>query len=53
MRARHAFGRLAASGLVASIAVVGCTDNPVSRATKGAWDQGERAAEKMLESVGL
>jgi len=53
MRARHAFGRLAASGLVASIAVVGCTDNPVSRAAKGAWDQGERAAEKMLESVGL
>lgn len=53
MRARPAFGRLTAAGLVASIAVVGCTENPVSRAAKGAWDQGERVAGKMLESVGL
>ena len=53
MREMPAFGILVAGALVTAIAVVGCTDNPVSRAAKGAGDQGERVAGKMLESVGL
>lgn len=52
MREMPAFGILVAGALVTAIAVVGCTDNPVSQAAQGAWKQGEDAAGRLLESVG-
>ena len=53
MREMPAFGILVAGVLVAAIAVVGCTDNPVSQAAQGAWKQGEDAAGRLLETVGV